>query len=35
MILDGHPSLDISVLSFARFKEAMPPVAIGKVPEPD
>jgi sarcosine oxidase, subunit beta len=35
MILDGHPSFDISALSFARFQEAMPPVFMGKVPEPD
>jgi sarcosine oxidase, subunit beta len=35
MILDGKPSLDISALSFARFKEARPLPAKGKVPEPD
>jgi sarcosine oxidase subunit beta len=35
MILDGKPSLDISALSFARFKEALPLPAKGKVPEPD
>ncbi len=35
MILDGHSSLDISALSFARFQKAMPPVSMGKVPEPD
>jgi sarcosine oxidase subunit beta len=35
MILDGKPSLDISALSFARFEEAMPLLATGKVPEPD
>jgi sarcosine oxidase, subunit beta len=35
MILDGHPSFDISALSFARFQEPTPPVSTGKVPEPD
>jgi sarcosine oxidase, subunit beta len=35
MILDGRPSTDISALSFARFHEAAPTPAKGKVPEPD
>ncbi len=35
MILDGQPSTDISALSFARFHEAAPTSAKGKVPEPD
>jgi sarcosine oxidase subunit beta len=35
MILDGKPSTDISALSFARFHEAAPTPAKGKVPEPD
>jgi sarcosine oxidase subunit beta len=35
MILDGHSSLDISALSFARFQESVPSVATGRVPEPD
>jgi sarcosine oxidase, subunit beta len=34
-ILDGHPSLDISALSFARFQATMPLPPKDKVPEPD